>query len=276
MALHNRLIGAHISIAQGLTKMVHTVATMNATTFQFFASSPRSARAKEWSADDIEGFNTAWSGAPFVAHAPYILNLSGKTEELRAKAIKLMKRDRAKIEAIHTPYYNIHPGSHVGQGTEKGRELVSEGLKEIIDSDSSSLILLETMAGKGTEIGRTFEDLATIRKLVGRDDRIGFLIDTCHIWDGGYDIRDTEHFIEMVDNILGIENVKAIHLNDSKNEMGSHKDRHEKLGEGKIGLASLVAFTRHQKLQSLPFILETPQDIAGYKKEIEIIRKYPI
>lgn len=276
MELYKGLIGSHISIAQGLTQMVQTAAKINATTFQFFASNPRSARGKEWSAEDIAEFHARWSGAPFVAHAPYILNLSGKTEELRAKAIQLMKRDRAKIEVIHTPYYNIHPGSHVGQGKEKGIELVSEGLKEILDSNASSMILLETMAGKGTELGKTFEDLAAIRKLVGRDDCIGFLIDTCHIWDGGYDIRDTEHFIEMVDNILGIENVKAIHLNDSKNEMGSHKDRHEKLGEGKIGLAPLVALTRNKRVQSLPFILETPQDIAGYKKEIEILRKYPI
>jgi deoxyribonuclease-4 len=253
--------------------MAKTAHSLGATTFQFFSSNPRSARGKEWAKSDIEAFKSAWD-RPFVAHAPYILNLASTFPEKRQKAISAMQSDLKRIMSIDCPYYNIHPGCHLGTGSEKGTSLVAEGLDQILDQGCSSMILLETMAGKGTELGRTLEELARIRHLSQHENQIGYLVDTCHVWDAGYDLRDGSSFISLLDRVLGLENIHAIHLNDSMNPLASHKDRHQKLGKGCIGFDALASLTCNPALSHLPFILETPGGLPTYQVELKLLRGY--
>lgn len=274
--MNNKLIGCHLSSSKGFTKMAETAKQINATTFQFFTRNPRGTKAKDLDLKDIENFNKIWN-KPFVAHAPYILNLCSKNEELRELAIKIMKEDLGRLDIIGCPYYNIHPGSHTGQGENVGIDQISYGLNQILSEDTKAILLLETMAGKGTEMGKTFSQLKAIYENCDNKNKLGFLIDTCHIFDGGYDIKDNfEKVIEDFDKELGIENLKAIHLNDSLNILGSHKDRHAKIDQGEIGLSAMEKIINHPKIKNLPFILETPNDITGYKKEIEILNNISI
>jgi deoxyribonuclease-4 len=208
-----------------------------------------------------------------IAHAPYTLNPCSSDENTRRFAKKIFKDDLQRMEYIPNNYYNFHPGSHTGQGVETGINLIAELLNESLTEEQSTIVLLETMAGKGTEIGRSFEELKAIIDRVELKEKVGVCLDTCHIFDGGYDIvNNLDGVLEQFDNIIGLDRLKAVHLNDSKNTLGSHKDRHETIGNGNIGLCAILNVVNHPKLQGLPFCLETPNDAEGYKREISILR----
>ncbi|WP_101772475.1 deoxyribonuclease IV [Peptostreptococcus faecalis] len=269
-------IGAHLSVAKGFLPMAEEAKAMNATTFSFFTRNPRGGKAKEIDMDDINAFNKYLEEnnfAKLVAHAPYTLNAASATEKTREFALQAMKEDLERLELIPGNYYNFHPGSHVKQGSEKGIALISDMLNEVLTEDMTTTVLLETMAGKGTEVGRNFEEIAEIIKRVNLKEKIGVCLDTCHVSDGGYDIaNDLDKVIEEFDNVVGIEKLKALHVNDSKNPVGSHKDRHEKIGEGYLGIDTFKKVVNHPYLKNLPMILETPNDFEGYKKEIELLK----
>ncbi|MBK5200297.1 MAG: deoxyribonuclease IV [Spirochaetaceae bacterium] len=270
--MNEKLIGCHLTNSKGYKKMAENAIEINASTFQFFSRNPRGTKAKDLNLDDIASFNKIWK-KPFVAHAPYILNLCSSKENLRELAIRIMIDDMKRLTIIGCPYYNIHPGSHTQQGEEIGITQIAYGINEILKEKATPMFLLETMSGKGTEVGKTFQQLREIRNNIDNKERVGFLLDTCHIFDGGYDIiNNLDKVLEDFDKTLGIDNLKAIHLNDSKNILNSHKDRHEKLGEGNIGIVALEHIINHTNLKDLPFILETPNDTIGYKKEIELVR----
>ena len=210
---------------------------------------------------------------PIVAHAPYTLNLCGAKEENRAFAQETMADDLVRLEHVPGQLYNFHPGSHVGQGIEAGITFIAQGLNAILRPDQSTTVLLETMAGKGSEVGGRFEEIRAILDRVDLGEKMGVCLDTCHVWDAGYDIAgDLDGVLTEFDRIVGLERLRAIHLNDSKNPLGSHKDRHERIGEGCIGLEALSRVVRHPALRELPFCLETPNDLAGYAREIALMR----
>ena len=270
-------IGCHISSAGGYLAMGERAVALGANTFAFFTRNPRGGAAKAIDPDDVAAF-LAFCAAHgierLVAHAPYTLNPCGEKPHVQAFARTAFADDLQRME--HTPgqFYNFHPGSHVGQGAEQGIALIAKQLNDVLTPDQQTTVLLETMAGKGTEVGRTFEELRAIIDRVELDDKLGVCLDTCHVWDGGYDIR--EHLDEVLtefDRVIGLARLKAIHLNDSQNERGSHKDRHARIGEGHIGLDALVRVVRHPALKDLPFILETPNDAAGYAREIALLRE---
>ncbi len=277
--MKNTIIGPHLTSSKGFRHIIKEAKEINATTFQFFTRNPRGTKIKKLDLKDIDAFKKQWReefNTPFVAHAPYTYNLCSKNPELRELAIKLMSEDIKRLDILECPFYNFHPGSHTGQGVEIATEQIVFGLNKVIEnnSDSKVTILLETMAGKGTEIGKTFEEIQNIRNLLSNQDKVKVLLDTCHVFDGGYDINNNlDSVLEQFDKIIGLNNLKAIHLNDSKNELGSHKDRHEKIGFGNIKIETINSITTHPKLKNLPFLLETPNDLNGYKKEISIIRK---
>ncbi len=274
----NITIGPHISSSKGFVNIIKEAEKINATTFQFFTRNPRGTRAKDLDLKDAKSFKDMWGkkgNLPFVAHAPYTYNLCSSKPDLRALALRLMEDDLKRLDILECPYYNFHPGSHTGQGVDIAIDQISTALNSLISKSKNSnvMLLLETMAGKGTEVGRTFEELSRIREKIDNKERVGFLLDTCHIFDGGYDIKnDLDGVLKSFDNILGLENLKAIHLNDSKNPLASHKDRHEKLGEGNIGLETIKNVVTHPSLKHLPFILETPNEMPGYKKEIALVK----
>lgn len=270
---NNKLIGCHLTSSKGYEKMAQSAIELGANTFQFFTRNPRGTRAKKLDLIDIEKFKSIWN-KPFVAHAPYILNLCSSKKDLRELAVEIMKDDIRRLEIIGCPYYNIHPGSHTGQGSKIGIEEIADGINQILSINTSVIFLLETMSGKGTEVGKNFDELAAIYEKVEKKENLGYLLDTCHIFDGGYDLNNSlETVIDTFNKTLGISNLKAIHLNDSKNILGSHKDRHEKLGQGNINIDSIKQIINHPSLKKLPFILETPNDLIGYKSEIELIKK---
>ena len=212
-----------------------------------------------------------------LAHAPYVINLASKSEKTRNNAYELFEDDLKRLDQLPNNMYNFHPGSHVGQGVEKGIELISDSLNKLIKEDQKTTILLETMAGKGTEIGRKFEELDSIIEKVDVDDKIGVCLDTCHVYDGGYDIKnDLDGVIDEFDSIIGLDRLKAIHLNDSKFGLNSHKDRHEKIGLGELGLEAITEIINHRSLKDLPFYLETPNDVAGFQEEIKLLRRLKI
>ena len=266
-------IGCHLSSAKGFLAMGREASRLDADTFAFFTRNPRGGRAKELDLADVEAFLQYKEDegiVTLVAHAPYTMNACAAKENLRRFAHEAMADDIQRLEHLPGNLYNFHPGSHVGQGTEKGIELIAQQLNDVLTPDQQTTVLLETMAGKGTEVGRTFEELRAIIDRVELDDKLG----ACHVWDGGYDIR--EHLDEVLtefDRVIGLARLKAIHLNDSQNERGSHKDRHARIGEGHIGLEALVRVVRHPALKDLPFILETPNDAAGYAREIALLRE---
>ena len=253
---------------------------INANTFQFFTRNPRGGSAKSIDPDDaarLMELTRQHGFGPLVAHAPYTLNPCSKDQKTRDFAYMAMADDLARMEYIPGNYYNFHPGSHVGQGTEKGIELIAQMLNDILKPEMQTAVLLETMAGKGSEIGGKFEELAAIRALLRPElqEKVGVCLDTCHVHDGGYDIvHDLDGVLAEFDRIVGLEHLKALHINDSMNPMAAHKDRHAKIGEGHIGTEAMVRIISHPKLQGLPCILETPQeDLDGYGKEIEMLKK---
>ena len=269
-------IGCHLSSTKGFAAMGRTALDLGADTFQFFTRNPRGSRAKPLDIPDAQALSALLKEhdfAPIVAHAPYILNLCSEKEENRRFAQETMADDLRRLEYIPGQLYNFHPGSHVGQGTERGVELIAEGLNAILKPDQSTTVLLETMAGKGSEVGGRFSELRAILDRVELTEKMGVCLDTCHVHDGGYDIvNGLEGVLEEFDKVIGLERLKAIHLNDSKNPQGARKDRHECLGQGHIGIEALARIVSHPALKGLPFCLETPNELPGYKAEIELMR----
>lgn len=267
-------IGCHLSIAKGFAAAARDAASIGANTFQFFTRNPRGGKAKELDPSDLATFaevRAAEGISCILAHAPYTLNPASAKPETREFALQTLADDLLRMEQIMPgQLYNMHPGAHVGQGPETGIELIVETLNAVLQPQQTTILLLETMAGKGSEIGCTFEEIAAIIERVERDEHVGVCLDTCHIWDGGYDIvADLDGVLDEFDCIIGLERLRAIHLNDSKNPCSAHKDRHEKLGLGHIGFEALSAVTNHPKLRALPFYLETPHnELSGYADEI--------
>ena len=270
-------IGNHISAAGGFLAMGKEAVSLDANVFAFFTRNPRGGRAKKIDEEDITKFNAFCREnniIKLVAHAPYTLNACSGRENIRQFAKETMADDLKRMEYVPDNYYNFHPGSHVGQGVQIGIRQIAECLNVILLPEQRTTVLLETMAGKGTEIGRSFEEIRAIIDKVLLQDKIGVCLDTCHVFDGGYDIvNELDGVVQQFDNIIGLHRLKAIHLNDSKNSMGSHKDRHEKIGAGNIGLKALTGVINHPKLRHLPFILETPNDHDGYAGEIAMLRE---
>ena len=270
-------IGCHLSSAKGFLAMGKEAVAMKADTFAFFTRNPRGGKAKDINpadADAFLAFHREHNFVRLVAHAPYTMNLCAAKENIRTFALEMLTDDLRRMEVIPGNYYNFHPGSHVGQGIEKGIKLIARQLNQAMFQEQTTTVLLETLAGKGSEVGRSFEELRAIMDRVTLNDKLGICLDTCHVWDGGYDIvTNLNGVLAEFDRIIGIDRLKAIHINDSLNPLGSHKDRHARIGEGCIGLAALSAVTRHPKLRELPFILETPNDNEGYAEEIALLRK---
>ena len=273
-------IGCHLSSAKGFEHMGREALKINANTFQFFTRNPRGGSAKSIDAGDaarLMELTREHSFGPLVAHAPYTLNPCSKDQKTRDFAYMAMADDLARMEYLPGNYYNFHPGSHVGQGAEKGIELIAQLLNDILKPDMQTTVLLETMAGKGSEIGGRFEELAAIRALLRPElqAKVGVCLDTCHVHDGGYDIvNDLDGVLAEFDRIVGLTHLKALHINDSLNPCGAHKDRHAKIGEGHIGTDAMVRIIRHPKLAGLPCILETPQEsLAGYGAELAMLKK---
>ena len=270
-------IGNHTSSSKGYEAMGKQMLKNGGNTFAFFTRNPRGGKAKEILPEDVARFLEIAGDNNFgkiVAHAPYTLNACAAKENLRVFAKETMADDLKRMEATPGNYYNFHPGSHVGQGTETGIDKIAEILNEVLTEEQTTTVLLETMSGKGSEVGATFEELRAIMDKTEKKEKLGVCLDTCHIWDGGYDIvNNLDKVLEVFDNVIGLSNLKAIHLNDSMNGLGSHKDRHAKIGEGQIGLEALVRVICHPALQGLPFILETPNDDAGWTKEIALLRE---
>ena len=269
-------IGCHLSSSKGYQSMGKTALSINANTFQFFTRNPRGGKAKEINPVDVKKyleFAKDHHITSILAHAPYTLNAASADEGLREFAKNTMADDLLRMEYTPGNCYNFHPGSHVGQGIEIGIGYIADMLNSILTPKQNTTVLLETMSGKGSEIGRDFEELREIMDRITLKEKIGVCLDTCHIWDGGYDIvNDLDGVISKFDSVIGLSNLKAIHLNDSLNPLGSHKDRHAKIGEGMIGLDALVRVINHPALKHLPFYLETPNELDGYAKEIEILR----
>lgn len=269
-------IGCHLSSSKGYYAMGKTALSINANTFQFFTRNPRGGKAKEINPADVEKyleFAKEHHITSILAHAPYTLNAASADESLREFAKNTMADDLKRMEYTPGNCYNFHPGSHVGQGTEIGIQYIADMLNSILMPKQNTTVLLETMSGKGSEIGRDFEELREIIDRIALKEKIGVCLDTCHIWDGGYDIvNDLDSVISKFDSVIGLSYLKAIHLNDSLNPLGSHKDRHAKIGEGMIGLDALVRVINHPALKHLPFYLETPNELDGYAKEIEKLR----
>ncbi|HCD45088.1 MAG TPA: endonuclease IV [Lachnoclostridium sp.] len=269
-------IGCHLSSSKGYLAMGKEAVKIDANTFQFFTRNPRGTRAKAMNPEDVDRFLAfaAEHGINrILAHAPYTLNACSADEGLRALAIDTMKDDLERMEYTPGNCYNFHPGSHVGQGAETGIGYISDMLNQILTPEHHTTVLLETMSGKGSEIGREFEELREILDRVEQKDHMGVCLDTCHVWDAGYDISgDLDGVLNRFDRIIGLDILKAIHLNDSQNPLGAHKDRHAKIGEGFIGFEALKRMTVHPALKDLPFYLETPNDLSGYAKEISMMR----
>ena len=275
-------IGNHVSVARGYVAMGREEEDLGGDTFAYFTRNPRGGNGKEPEEGDVlalGAFLREKGFGPLVAHAPYSMNLCSAKEEVRSFSRQVFQEDLAKVEALakafgKTCYFNFHPGSHLGQGYEAGVELVAKAL-EALPPKGELIILLETMAGKGTEVGATFEELSGILDRVGRKERVGVCLDTCHVWDGGYDIvGDLDGVLGHFDRVIGLDRLYAVHLNDSKNPRGSHKDRHEKLGQGFIGEEALRRIVCHPLLQGRPFILETPNEKEGYQREIALVREW--
>lgn len=269
-------IGCHLSASKGYLAMAKDAVKIGANTFQFFTRNPRGGNAKEIDENDIEEFKkySKEHGIDVIlAHAPYTLNPCSADESIREFTIRTMKDDLNRLEYTPGNYYNFHPGSHVKQGVEIGIDYIVNCLNEILTKDQTTIVLLETMSGKGSEIGRNFEELKQIIDRVNLKEKMGVCLDTCHVFDGGYDIvNNLEDVLDNFDKVIGIERLKAIHLNDSLNNLNSHKDRHAKIDEGNIGLKAMVRIINNPRLKDLPFYLETPNELDGYAKEIELLK----
>ncbi|RGX94343.1 deoxyribonuclease IV [Roseburia sp. OF03-24] len=272
------LIGNHLSASKGYAAMGKAALALDANTFAFFTRNPRGGKAKEIDEKDVEKFLNFAKEHEFgkiVAHAPYTMNLCAAKEDVRSFSKEMLFDDLRRMEYTPGNYYNFHPGSHVGQGADTGIELIAEALNEALKPDQTTTVLLETMAGKGTEVGRNFEELREILDRVELKEKMGVCLDTCHVWDGGYDIvNDLEGVLKEFDRVIGLDRLKAVHFNDSMNDCGSHKDRHARIGEGKIGAEAMRHVAVHPLLEGRPFILETPNDDEGYKREIHLVREW--
>ncbi len=272
----NFYLGCHLSCSKGFLHMAKEAEGLEANTFQFFTRNPRGGKAKEIDPLDVHQFleyGRKMGLGVVIAHAPYTLNACGADERVQKFAYQTMKDDLQRMEFIPGNLYNFHPGSHVGQGMEVGIRKIADLLNRILWPEMKTTVLLETMAGKGSEVGGRFEELRSIIDRVELADKIGVCLDTCHVYDGGYDIvGHLEDVLEEFDQVIGLHRLKAIHLNDSKNPFASHKDRHEKIGEGSIGLDAMVRIINHPALQGIPFCLETPNELWGYAEEIRLLR----
>ncbi len=271
-------IGCHLSSSDGFLAMGKTALSIEADVFQFFTRNPRGSRAKAIDPADAAALMKLMEEKEFpciLAHAPYTLNPCSATEKTREFARMTMKDDLERMEYTPGQYYNFHPGSHTGQGSDKGVRLITDLLNELLKPEQTTTVLLETMSGKGTEVGRNFEELAAIIQGVELKDKIGVCLDTCHIWDGGYDIvNDLDGVLQKFDDVVGLDRLKTIHLNDSLNVQSSHKDRHAAIGQGEIGLEAMIRIINHPALRNLPFFLETPNDLEGYHREINLLRSH--
>ena len=270
-------IGNHTSSSKGYLAMGKQMLANGGNTFAFFTRNPRGGKAKEINPQDVQAFLQLEQENHFgklVAHAPYVMNCCAAKENLREFARETMVDDLKRLELTPGNYYNFHPGSHVGQGAETGIAKIAEILNEVLTKEQSTTVLLETMSGKGSEVGRNFQELRQIIDQVELKEKLGVCLDTCHVWDGGYDIvNDLDGVFAEFDQIIGLDRLKAIHLNDSMNGLGSHKDRHARIGEGEIGLEALVRVINHPATKGIPFILETPNDDEGWAREIALLRK---
>ena len=270
-------IGSHISSSKGYAAMGRQAIKLGASTFAFFTRNPRGGKAKEIKETDVQKYleiAKEQKFGPVVAHAPYTLNACAAKEDLRVFARETMADDLQRMEYIPGNYYNFHPGSHVGQGAEIGIEKIAEVLNDVLLLEQTTTVLLETMAGKGSEVGRSFEELRAILDRVKLQEKMGVCLDTCHVWDAGYDIvHDLDGVLQEFDRVIGLECLKAIHINDSMNPLGAHKDRQEKIGQGHIGLEACGRIINHPALCHLPFVLETPNDDEGWAREIAMLKE---
>ena len=271
-------IGCHLSVTNGYEAMGRQMTEFGGNTFAWFTRNPRGGKAKEIDDADVKKLQAILEKEKFgklVAHASYTMNLCSAKEETRANGLDMLRQDLKRMEQVPNQLYNFHPGSHTGQGPEVGIQQISDGLNESLWPEMKTTVLLETMAGKGSEVGKTFEELREIIDRTTLNEKLGVCLDTCHIWDGGYDIvNDLDGVLTKFDKIIGLDRLKAIHFNDSKNECGAAKDRHEKLGQGCIGMEAMKRIALHPALQNLPFILETPNDDQGYIEEIALVNSW--
>lgn len=269
-------IGCHLSASKGFEAMGRTALEIGADTFQFFTRNPRGSRAKDIDPQDVQALRQLLAEhhfAPLIAHAPYTLNPASADSKTREFARQTLADDLQRMEYLPGNLYNFHPGSHVGQGAEAGIRLIIDTLNEILTPDLHTTVLLETMAGKGSEIGRSFEELKQILDGVKENDKMGVCLDTCHVHDAGYSLAELDDTLTTFDKQIGLSRLKAVHLNDSLNPPGSHKDRHAPIGQGTIGTEVLAGVINHPALKHLPFCLETPNDLAGYAREIALMRR---
>lgn len=269
-------IGCHLSAAKGFAQMGRDAVSIGANTFQYFTRNPRGSKARAIDEADVAALLKIMEENHFgklVAHAPYTLNACSADPHLREFARETLRDDLHRMEYLPGNYYNFHPGSHVGQGAETGIQEIAEALNEILWPEQQTTVLLETMAGKGSEVGGSFSELREILDRVELQDKMGVCLDTCHVSDGGYDIiHNLDGVLEEFDRIIGMDRLKALHINDSMNPPGSHKDRHARIGEGEIGLEAIARVVCHPQLKGLPMELETPNDLAGYAREIALLR----
>lgn len=270
-------IGCHLSVSGGYEAMGKDALKIGANTFQFFTRNPRGSKAKDIDPLDVEGLRILLKENNFgklIGHAPYTLNICSADEKTREFAAEVLEDDLKRMEYIPYNYYNFHPGSHLKQGVDAGIKYITDLLNKVLKTEQTTIVLLETMAGKGTEIGSTFEELKLIMDNVHLKDKIGVCLDTCHVYDAGYDIvNDLDGVLHEFDKIIGFERLYAIHLNDSKNPFNSHKDRHETIGEGSIGTEAISRIINHPKLYELPFFLETPNELEGHSEEIKKLKE---
>jgi deoxyribonuclease-4 len=273
-----QFIGCHLTISKGYTAMGRQALKLGGNTAQFFTRNPRGGRAKELDPEDIAGLQALMAEnhfGPLIAHAPYTINPCAANEKTLEFALMTMADDLRRLEFLPEAYYNFHPGSHVGQGIETGIEKIAATLNQVMYPEQKTTVLLETMAGKGSEVGSRFEELREIIDRTQLQDKIGVCLDTCHVADGGYDIvNDLDGVLTEFDKVIGLDRLKALHLNDSMNPIGSHKDRHQKLGQGTLGLDTFRRIMEHPALKELPKVLETPNELPGYEAEIQLLREY--
>lgn len=269
-------IGCHLSSSKGFLHMGKEAVQIGANTFQFFTRNPRGSKAKEIDEKDVQAYHRfarEHGISQILAHAPYILNPCSKDAHTREFALMTMEDDLKRMEYVPGNCYNFHPGSHVGQGAEEGIRLIADTLNQILKKEQHTTVLLETMAGKGTEVGRSFEEIRAILDKIDLKDHMGVCLDTCHVYDAGYDIvNHLDQVLEEFDAVIGLERLKAIHMNDSKNPFASHKDRHEKIGEGSLGAETFRQMVNHPLLAGIPIYLETPNELDGYAREIQMLR----
>ncbi len=269
-------IGCHMSITKGFTHAAKEIVEMGGNTYQYFSRNPQGGKAKEWDQKDFESFVSFAKEnnmATLLCHAPYTLNAASEKEETREFALMCFKSDIERLENFDNALYNFHPGSHTGQGVEIGVDKIVDILNQVLFKEMKTKVVLECMAGKGSEIGRSFEEIKTIIDRVELKEKLGVCLDTCHVYSAGYDIVNRlDEVLDEFDRVIGLDKLVAIHLNDSKMPFASNKDRHEKIGEGTIGLDAIVNIINHPKLRNLPFYLETPNENDGYKLEIELLK----